>query len=749
MKTQNLDIDPEVRQSFLDEGITDLNPPQEKAVSAGVLEGEDMVVASPTASGKTLVAELALTKNTVEGDGMTVYVVPLKALASEKYEDFSERYTNLDVRMAVGDYDSGGENMDAADVLIATSEKLDSLLRHSPSWISRIDLVVVDEIHLLNSPNRGPTLEVTITKLRDTLNFQLPWSLRHHIERLRDGGLARRGTCRERLPPGGTGTGCGARRGLGVLRPGRALPEQRRRDSSFSKASDHEEGIEPEREVELAGQSRETPVRIVEDTLDREKQAIVFTSSRKGAEKSSDRNADVVEDSLSEQEKEELDGYADRILSALGSPTSQCRRLAENLRRGAAFHHAGLVTSQRQVVEEAFRKGLVKTVSATPTLAAGVNLPAFRVVIRDLKRYTGSGMDFIPVLEYEQMTGRAGRPGFDDRGEAISVAKNPGMTGEIVDRYIAGEPEKIRSKLAAEPVLRMHTLSLVASKYTRSREELLEFFEGTFYAHQFGDFSEIERKLSSTIEELREYGFIDPNEFEATDTGERVAELYIDPDSANLMLESLRTADRSDETRPISYLFMLARTSEMAPRPNLKSGEGTEIERALQDARSYLLESVPQEWDPSYDLYLECMKLALMLRAWISEVDEERIMEKYGVAPGGVRAKNRNADWLLYSAQELCRLEGIEQREELERLRRRMRHGIKEELLPLVKFDQIGRVRARTLMEHGIDTQQRIRGVQFEKLKKLIGDSTARTLKEQVGEENIFDRENIMDYFDE
>ncbi len=749
MKTQNLDIDPEVRQSFLDEGITDLNPPQEKAVSAGVLEGEDMVVASPTASGKTLVAELALTKNTVEGDGMTVYVVPLKALASEKYEDFSERYTNLDVRMAVGDYDSGGENMDAADVLIATSEKLDSLLRHSPSWISRIDLVVVDEIHLLNSPNRGPTLEVTITKLRDTLNFQLLGLSATISNAFEMAGWLDAELVESDYRPVKLEQAVAHGEALEYYDPEEHSQSKEDEDSSFSKASDHEEGIEPEREVELAGQSRETPVRIVEDTLDREKQAIVFTSSRKGAEKSSDRNADVVEDSLSEQEKEELDGYADRILSALGSPTSQCRRLAENLRRGAAFHHAGLVTSQRQVVEEAFRKGLVKTVSATPTLAAGVNLPAFRVVIRDLKRYTGSGMDFIPVLEYEQMTGRAGRPGFDDRGEAISVAKNPGMKGEIVDRYIAGEPEKIRSKLAAEPVLRMHTLSLVASKYTRSREELLEFFEGTFYAHQFGDFSEIERKLSSTIEELREYGFIDPNEFEATDTGERVAELYIDPDSANLMLESLRTADRSDETRPISYLFMLARTSEMAPRPNLKSGEGTEIERALQDARSYLLESVPQEWDPSYDLYLECMKLALMLRAWISEVDEERIMEKYGVAPGGVRAKNRNADWLLYSAQELCRLEDIEQREELERLRRRMRHGIKEELLPLVKFDQIGRVRARTLMEHGIDTQQRIRGVQFEKLKKLIGDSTARTLKEQVGEENIFDRENIMDYFDE
>ena len=751
METQNLDIDPEIRQSFVDDGITELNPPQEDAVDAGVLEGEDMVVASPTASGKTLVAELALTKKTVEGDGMTVYVVPLKALASEKYEDFSERYEDLDVRMSVGDYDSGGDNLDAADVLIATSEKLDSLLRHSPSWISRIDLVVVDEIHLLNSANRGPTLEVTLTKLRDTLEFQLLGLSATISNAFEMAGWLDAELVESDYRPVELEQAVAEAEHLEYYDPDEhSVPEDDApSDSSFSKASDHEKGFEPEREVELAGESRETPVRVVEDTLDKDKQAIVFTSSRKGAEKSSDRNAEVVEQELSRQEKEELDGYADQVLNALGSPTSQCRRLAENLRKGAAFHHAGLVVSQRKLVEEAFRKGLVKTVSATPTLAAGVNLPAFRVVIRDLKRYTGSGMDFIPVLEYEQMTGRAGRPGFDDRGEAISLAKNPGMTGEIVERYIAGEPEKIRSKLAAEPVLRMHTLSLVASRYTKSREELLEFFEETFYAYQFGDFSEIERKLDSTVEDLRDYGFIEEDGFEATDTGERVAELYIDPDSANLMLESLRAADRTDETRPVSYLFMLARTSEMAPRPNLKSGEGTEIERALQDARTYLLESVPQEWDPSYDLYLECMKLALMLRAWISEVDEERIMEKYGVAPGGVRAKNRNADWLLYSAQELCRLEDIDQEEELERLRRRMRHGIKEELLPLVKFDQIGRVRARKLMEHGIDTQQRIREVRFEKLKKLIGDSTARTLKEQVGEENIFDRENIMDYFDE
>jgi helicase len=123
-------------------------------------------------------------------------------------------------------------------------------------------------------------------------------------------------------------------------------------------------------------------------------------------------------------------------------------------------------------------------------------------------------------------------------------------------------------------------------------------------------------------------------------------------------------------------------------------------------------------------------------------------MEKYGIAPGGVRAKTQNADWLLYSAQELARMKNLDLNGDLKRLRTRLKHGIEEELLRLVKYDQIGRVRARKLHKHGITDQEAIRDVSYEKLKKLIGARTAEKLKKQVGQENIFDRENIMDYFD-
>jgi len=135
------------------------------------------------------------------------------------------------------------------------------------------------------------------------------------------------------------------------------------------------------------------------------------------------------------------------------------------------------------------------------------------------------------------------------------------------------------------------------------------------------------------------------------------------------------------------------------------------------------------------------------MQGWISEVEEEELMDKYGIAPGGIRAKMKDADWLLYAAKEMSRMEDMDKQKELEKLRIRLKHGIDKELLSLVEYDQIGRVRARKLYDHGIRDREAIRDVSFEKLKKLIGDKTAKKLKKQVGQENIFDRENIMDYF--
>ncbi len=151
-------------------GIDTLRPAQDKAIDAGLLEGKNLLVCTPTASGKTLVAELAMLKGIVEEGGKAVYIVPLKALATEKSREFKRKWGHLaKVALSIGDTDSAENYLADYDLVVVTSEKLDSLLRHRASWISKVKVLVIDEIHLLNDSSRGPTLEVLITLLRQSL----------------------------------------------------------------------------------------------------------------------------------------------------------------------------------------------------------------------------------------------------------------------------------------------------------------------------------------------------------------------------------------------------------------------------------------------------------------------------------------------------------------------------------------------------------------------------------------------------
>jgi len=161
---------PKELYEILEKEITKLRPAQEKSVKKGLLEGKSLLVCTPTASGKTLIAELAAMKSIIEGKGKAVYIVPLKALASEKYRDFRRRYGNISrIALSIGDADSADSFLAEYDLIVTTSEKLDSLIRHNAPWISGIATIVIDEIHLLNDTERGPTLEILITILKKLL----------------------------------------------------------------------------------------------------------------------------------------------------------------------------------------------------------------------------------------------------------------------------------------------------------------------------------------------------------------------------------------------------------------------------------------------------------------------------------------------------------------------------------------------------------------------------------------------------
>lgn len=171
----DLPLPKQVLDVFTKEGITALRPSQEKAVAAGLLDGKSILVCTPTASGKTMIAEMASLKQVLEGRGKTVYIVPLVALANEKYKEFKRKYGHLcKVALTSSDLDSSDSHLIEYDIIICTAEKLDSLIRHHSPWLANVSLVVIDEIHLLNDVERGPTLEILITIMKKLLkNVQL------------------------------------------------------------------------------------------------------------------------------------------------------------------------------------------------------------------------------------------------------------------------------------------------------------------------------------------------------------------------------------------------------------------------------------------------------------------------------------------------------------------------------------------------------------------------------------------------
>ncbi|MDO8511168.1 MAG: helicase-related protein [Nanoarchaeota archaeon] len=478
-------------------------------------------------------------------------------------------------------------------------------------------------------------------------------------------------------------------------------------------------------------------------TLEQNKQAIVFVPSRASAEKTAEEIAKLTAFQLPELEHE--------ILKAASTPTKQCRKLSHAIKKGVAFHHAGLLQKQKELVEDEFRSGKIKIICATPTLAAGLSLPVFRVIIKSLKRFSGSwGMDWIPVLEYLQMAGRAGRPEYESYGEAICIAKDEAEKEEIHERYVLGKPEAIYSKLAVEPVLRTYLLSLISSGIIRDRNSMKEFFSKTFWAYQFKDLEKLEAIMEKMLHLLEEWGFItivgsvdagfvsanelNQEKLRPTPLGKRTSELYLDPLTARHLLDCLAVFD--PEKNAFSLLQMISHTLEMRPLLRVKSKEQDAIQEELTKRYAFLLKEEPGAYDIEYDDFVSSVKTALFFDSWIDEKDEDFLLEKFDIRPGEIRVKQETADWLLYAAEELAALQDKSLAvKEIRKLRLRVQHGVREELLILLKFEGIGRIRSRKLYSHNIKDAGDIRKTDLTTLSQLLGKAVAESLKKQVGEE--------------
>ena len=690
---------PRVIRSLIEkQEIKELRPAQSKALDAGLLKDKSLIICTPTSSGKTLVAELAFLNHFLNKKGKSVYTCPLKALATEKYKEFRIKYPEIKVALSIGDPEKKEPFLDQADLIICSNERLDSLIRQEPQWVKEISLLVVDEIHLLNEVSRGPTLEIVITLLK-RLN-----------EKLQILGLS------------------------ATIGNPEELAEWLQAETilDYWRPVELYKGIYLENEIDffdkkdnirLEESSEDPVINLALATIKEGKQALLFVNTRKSAES--------VAEKLSHRNKSEENTsiVAEKIEKSLMNPTEQCKKIASIVRKGIAFHHAGLVQKQKELIEESFKNKEIKIICCTPTLAFGMNLPAFRSIIRDVKRFGSLGMNYLPVLEIQQMFGRAGRPNYDEYGEAILIAKSQEEKEELHNRYFKGKPENIYSKLAVEPVLRTYLLSLISINFLTNKEKIFKFFDETFWAFQFEDREKLHYTIESMLELLEEYNFIILNEeITATKLGKRVSQLYIDPHTANFLIQSMHKAQKQDYN-DFSLIHLICNTLEIRPLLSVKAREYEDIEAELLQYKDNLLYD-----DPFSDEYLDSIKTSLMFNSWLNESTEELIMKKYNIPPGELKYKVDKATWLLYSLQELSRiLNYIETAKKSKSLKIRMKYGIKEELLILIQLKGIGRVKARKLFNSSIRTLAHLKIINLEVLKKLIGDKTATSIKEQLG----------------
>ena len=713
MKVEELEeygISKDYIEKLKEEKITELYPPQAEVVKKGLFKERNLVISMPTAGGKTLLATLSIIEKLAKTKKKVVYIVPLVALGDEKFNYFKSFFEKkYKVALSVGDYDSVDSFLTEYDMVIVTSEKLDSLLRHNITWTKDIGLVIVDEIHLLDDSSRGPTLEILITKLRELCPRANILALSATIKNAKE-----------------LSEWLNATLVLSDFRPVKLY-----------------QGISYDSKILFPDSSRTYQLNdgdsedgIVENTLDMQKQCLFFVATRRSAESLAEKLCGIVKFKAKRGEHFQLEALANNVENVLENPTKQCKRLAKCVKNGAAFHHAGLLRKQKRLIEENFRNGLVKIICATPTLAMGINLPAFRVIIRDAKRfYPTLGAVYIPVLDYYQMIGRCGRPQWDEFGESILIAKSEEDSKDLTERFIHGEPEHITSKLAVEPILRMHTLALIASEFCKSEKSLLEFFSKTFYSFHYGNIYLVEEKLLDILNMLVEWKFIQTKggKLIATRIGKRTSELYIDPLTAHNFTTALIKAAKLKSAKTLSYTHLISNTREIQPYLSVRVGEVQEIEKFVLENENAFLQNIPEQYDLEFEDFFKSVKTTLLLESWIDENTEDQILTKFRVAPGELRNRLETADWLIYSVQELALLLGYKEiLKDIRKLRVRMRYGIKEELLPLVKLRDIGRVRARILYRSGLTSLEKLREIPYNSLSSVIGAKVAKSIKDQL-----------------
>ena len=684
-----------------------LLPVQERAVRElgllGPQSSRNLIVFSPTSSGKTLVGEMAAVQ-AARQNRLVFYLVPLKALAEEKYQELRQRYAPAGIRVIVSSRDHSEFDADIVrfdfDIAVVVYEKLQSLLVGHPALIERTGLVVVDELQIITDPTRGPSLELLLTKLitanrrpriiglsavlgraellAEWLNAELLVEQHRPVE-LRKGVLCRGTFTYREHNTGQLGT--------------EEFPDL---------------GDVSKNEAKLAA---------VEHLVGLGEQVLVFEETRAATVQNAVLLADRLQLPIAQEGVESL---VEREETLAG------KNLRRALESSVAFHNSDLSPEERALVERLFRAGDLRVIFSTPTLAMGMNLPVKNVIVPAdkwtyLKRYRNWCRMELSKSEYENMSGRAGRFSLTpDFGRSLLVTNSRFDVKVWMDCYVDADFEAIQPTLKDAP-LADHLLDILASELAATPEEAGELLMRSFTGQTWWNLQlsqqEFQETLAKAIEECKNAGLLDQqgDTLSATQLGKVCATTGLKVPTAEAFARWLSaTADLP--IAPLDVLTALTFTPDAdasyVPMTGREPDNREYKDQLMREAqrlglleRPLIKEIRESRFSLKYD-EAKRVKKALMLHAWMQEHKTPSIERAYLVWAGAIQRVAEEYGWLAEALAQAAGALGWSKprQHELRRVGWRISRGVKEDLLPIarIKVRGLGRAYLRRLADAGL-----------------------------------------------
>ena len=637
--------------------IKEFNPAQKAVIESGYLEDKsNYIISIPTASGKTVLGILPALKTILNG-GKAIYAAPLLSIQNEKVKEF-KAFEEHGIKV--------GKHPSNSDLSVMVFESFDALTRFSWNVLREVDTLIIDEFHMIGEYSRGPTLESAITRakiINPSLRIiALSATLKNidEIEQWLDGKTV---------------------------------------EHNYRPVPLNKEVLDAE--MFNTKNKNYVIVKIVEKAIEDNSQALSFVSTRRFTESLATYVAKKIDKKTTKEQKQKFKQVADKLLEVpkkKGSlPTTTCLKLAEAAEKGVVFHHAGLFNEQKEIIEDEFRKGNILMITATPSLMYGVNLPSKYVVIRDHTRWTSNGPASIPVFDYEQMSGRAGRPQYDDVGYSYLVAKTMDEAFDLEARYVNGEIELTNSKLIDnKDAIYKQIIAQIASSLSKNLDDLNDFFGKTLYGFQMKNnpsmsmFAQdsLNWELESALEFLLQNGIIraTPEGLKTTDFGNLIAKSNYAVETAVKIKEYVSTMEKLN---PVEMIYALAETPDLP----LISFKGRKSKDPVRDKLSECGLFAVDIGNPE--------ATAVSLIEWIDERNEYEIENAYNVYSASTRRSAYEASRLVKFAKNTLEVLGnYSNLKDMDYLSARLYYGVKEDIIPLVVgVKRLGRKRARLLMK--------------------------------------------------